>query len=104
MKEFKGKVAVVTGVSNGIGRALAERCASEGTKVVLAGINEENLRVGDIKAKGATTLVVRTDVSKVEDVESLAIKTLDAFGAVHLLFNNAGVSAGTTVWGYTLAD
>jgi NAD(P)-dependent dehydrogenase (short-subunit alcohol dehydrogenase family) len=107
MKEFKGKVAVITGAASGIGLDLAERCAKEGMKVVLAGINEDTLKKAekDIKKKtGATTLVVKTDVSKAEDVKALAEKTLDAFGAVHLLFNNAGVSAGSTVWGSTLAD
>jgi len=106
MKEFKGKVAVITGAASGIGFGLAERCAQEGMKVVLAGINESTLKKAekDIKKTGATTLVVKTDVSKAGDVEALAKKTLDAFGAVHLLFNNAGVSAGSTIWGSTLAD
>jgi NAD(P)-dependent dehydrogenase (short-subunit alcohol dehydrogenase family) len=106
MKEFKDKVAVVTGAASGIGRALAERCADEGMKVVLAGINEDNLKSveNDIKAKGTTTLVVKTDVSKAEDIESLAKKTMDTFGGVHLLCNNAGVGGGTTVWGSTLSD
>ncbi|OGO31639.1 MAG: 3-oxoacyl-ACP reductase [Chloroflexi bacterium RBG_16_56_11] len=106
MKEFKGKVAVITGAASGIGLGLAERCAKEGMKVVLAGINEDTLKKTekDIKKTGATTLVVKTDVSKADDVEALAKKTLDTFGAVHLLFNNAGVGAGATVWGSTLAD
>ncbi len=47
---------------------------------------------------------MRTDVSKAEEVEALARRTLEAFGAAHLLFNNAGVGAGTTVWESTLAD
>lgn len=106
MKEFKGKVAVITGAASGIGLALAERCAKEGMKIVLAGINENTLKKAEkeIKKTGATTLVVKTDVSKAEDVKTLAKKTIDAFGAVHLLFNNAGVSVGRTVWGSTLAD
>jgi len=106
MKDFKNKVAVVTGAASGIGFALAERCAKEGMKVVLAGINEDTLKKAekDIKKTGATTLVVKCDVSKAKDVEALAKKTLDTFGAVHLLFNNAGVAAGATVWGSTLAD
>jgi NAD(P)-dependent dehydrogenase (short-subunit alcohol dehydrogenase family) len=106
MEDFKGKVAVVTGAASGIGYGLAERCAQEGMKVVLAGINEDTLRKAekDIKKTGATTLVVKTDVSKVGDVEALAKKTLDAFGAVHLLFNNAGIGTCSTVWGSTLAD
>jgi NAD(P)-dependent dehydrogenase (short-subunit alcohol dehydrogenase family) len=106
MKEFKGKVAVITGAASGIGFGLAERCAKEGMKVVLAGINENTLKKAekDIKKTGATTLVVKTDVSKAGDVKALAQKTLDAFGAVHLLFNNAGVGIWSTVWESTLAD
>lgn len=106
MKEFKDKVAVITGAASGIGRAIAERCAQEGMKVVLAGINEANLAQveQDLKATGATVLSARTDVSKASEIEKLAQKTLNAFGAVHLLFNNAGVTAGTTIWESTLAD
>ncbi len=106
MKEFKGKVAVVTGAASGIGYGLAERCAQEGMKVVLAGINEDTLKIAekDIKKTGADTLVVKTDVSKADDVEALTRKTMDAFGAVHLLFNNAGVAIYSTTWESTLAD
>lgn len=100
MKEFKDKVAVITGAANGIGFGIAERCAQEGMKVVLAGINEENLKTAEEKLRvtGADLLSVRTDVSKKEDMEALAQKTLDTFGAVHVLVNNAGVAAGSSVW------
>ena len=106
MKEFKDKVAVITGAANGIGFGIAERCAQLGMKVVLAGINEENLLRAEesLQKTGATTLVVRTDVSKREDIEALAQKTLNAFGAVHLLVNNAGVGAGTSIWESTWED
>ncbi len=106
MKEFKDKVAVITGAASGIGFGIAERCAQEGMKVVLAGINQENLIRAEesLKPTGATTLCVQADVSKFEDIESLAAKTLDAFGAVHLLVNNAGVGAGGSAWESTLAD
>jgi NAD(P)-dependent dehydrogenase (short-subunit alcohol dehydrogenase family) len=98
MKAFKGKVAVITGAASGIGYGLVERCAREGMKVVLAGINEDTLKKAEKEIKNkteATTLVVKCDVSKPADVETLAKKTLDTFGAVHLLFNNAGVGAGS---------
>jgi NAD(P)-dependent dehydrogenase (short-subunit alcohol dehydrogenase family) len=97
---------VVTGAASGIGRAIAERCAREGMKVVLAGINRETLRPVELAltATGATAISVPTDVSKREDVEALAQRTLDAFGAVHLLVNNAGVSAGSSVWESTWND
>ncbi|HJQ31093.1 MAG TPA: SDR family NAD(P)-dependent oxidoreductase [Pyrinomonadaceae bacterium] len=106
MKEFKGKVAVVTGAASGIGRGLADACAREEMKIVLADVDEAALgETGrELKDAGADVLAVRTDVSKAEDVEALAQRTLEAFGAVHLLFNNAGVGAGTTVWESTLAD
>ncbi len=106
MKAFKDKVAVITGAASGIGFGLAERLAQEGMKVVLAGINQANLEQAEQKLKeiGATTLIVQADVSKREDVEALAQKTLDAFGAVHLLINNAGVGAGSTIWDSTWED
>ncbi|MBV8856356.1 MAG: SDR family NAD(P)-dependent oxidoreductase [Acidobacteria bacterium] len=106
MKEFKGRVAVVTGAASGIGRGLAEACAREGMKVVLADVDEAALSRAEreLKDSGAEALAVRTDVSKAEEVEALAQRTLEAFGAAHLLFNNAGVGAGTTVWESTLED
>lgn len=106
MKHFKDRVAVITGAASGIGRAIAERCASEGMRVVLAGINEDRLLKVEtaLKAQGATVISVRTDVSKQGEVEALAQKTLDAFGAVHLLVNNAGVVAGSGVVGSTWND
>src|SRR5215831_13355553 len=106
MKEFKGKVAVVTGAASGIGRALAEGCVREGMKVVLADVEVESLTKTEasMKAAGATVLAVRTDVSQARDIEALAQKTLDAFGAVHLLCNNAGVWTGASIWESTIAD
>jgi len=106
MKEFTGKVSVITGAASGIGRALAERCLLEGMKVVLADVEEKALVQAEqeLSTSGAPVLAVRTDVSKAEDIQALAQKTLDAFGAVHLLFNNAGVGAGVTIWESTLAD
>jgi NAD(P)-dependent dehydrogenase (short-subunit alcohol dehydrogenase family) len=87
MKEFSGKVAVVTGAASGIGRAMAERFAAEGMKVVLADVEKGALAQaeGEMKAGGATVLAVPTDVSRASDVEALAKKTIDAFGAVHVL-------------------
>ena len=106
MKEFRDKVAVVTGGASGIGRGFAERCVQEGVKVVLADIEEPALSdtSRDLRNMGGTVIAVRTDVSKGEDIEALAQETISAFGAVHLLFNNAGVGAGTTVWESTLPD
>ena len=106
MKEFKGKVAVITGAASGIGRGIAEHCVQKELKVVLADIEETALRETEktLQAKGATVLAIRTDVSKANDIETLARKTLDTFGAVHLLFNNAGVQTRRTIWESTLTD
>lgn len=110
MKDFKNKVAVVTGGASGIGWGLAERCADEGMKVVIADIEEGALKQAekDLKARGADVMAVRTDVSKLADVEALAKKTVDKYGGVHLLFNNAGVNTDISlrkpIWETTLRD
>jgi NAD(P)-dependent dehydrogenase (short-subunit alcohol dehydrogenase family) len=100
MKSFKGKVAVITGAASGIGRAIAERCIKEGMKIVLADVDKADLTKAEaeLKAAGGTVISVKTDVAKRSDIERLSVKTLDAFGAVHLLVNNAGVGAGMSPW------
>lgn len=96
MKEFKDRVAVVTGGASGIGRAMADRFAAAGMNVVLADVEESALRTAeaDMRSQGATVLGVPTDVAKAESIENLAKKTLDAFGGVHVVCNNAGVGGG----------
>ena len=76
-------------------------------KLVLADIEEGALAITEqeLRARGATVLIVRTDVSNAADVETLAERTLEEYGAVHLLFNNAGVGLiGPTAWETTVAD
>ena len=110
MKEFKDKVAVVTGAASGIGWGLAEQCAGEGMKVVITDIEEAALKETEqaLKAAGADVLAVVTDVSRLKDIETLAQKALDTYGGVHLLFNNAGVQVGAgsskPLWENTPAD
>jgi NAD(P)-dependent dehydrogenase (short-subunit alcohol dehydrogenase family) len=106
MKDFKGKVAVITGAASGIGRAIAERCVREGMKVVLADIDESALAhaQAELKAPAGSVIGVKTDVSKRSDVELLARQAFDTFGQVHLLFNNAGVAAGGPPWEATWND
>ncbi|MBI3733152.1 MAG: SDR family NAD(P)-dependent oxidoreductase [Chloroflexi bacterium] len=106
MKDLRGKVAVITGGASGIGRAFAERCMEEGVKIVLADVEQAALdqTTQALKTAGAEVVGIRTDVSKVADVEALARTTLNTFGAVHLLFNNAGVASGGPLWANTLAD
>jgi NAD(P)-dependent dehydrogenase (short-subunit alcohol dehydrogenase family) len=106
MREFKDKVAVITGAASGIGRGIAERCVGAGMKVVLADVNEADLAKAEteLKTAGGTVLGIRTDVSKRSDVELLARQALDTFGQVHLLFNNAGVAAIGAPWEATWND
>ncbi len=96
MKEFRDKVAVITGAASGIGRGIVESFIEVGMKVVLADIDEERLEnsVGSLSDSGAVVLGVATDVSKADQVEALASKTLDTFGAIHVLCNNAGIGYG----------
>jgi len=100
MVDLRDKVAVVTGAASGIGRALASCFAREGMKVVLADIAAGDLEVveGELAAQGTETLAVRTDVGKEADVRALAEQTLDRFGAVDVLCNNAGVFTGGLSW------
>jgi NAD(P)-dependent dehydrogenase (short-subunit alcohol dehydrogenase family) len=106
MKDFAGKVAVITGAGRGIGRGIALRCANEGMKVVLAGFGMESITKteADLRALGAKTLVVQTDVSQLGDVENLAEKSYETFGTVDLLVNNAGVAVPASVLESTLDD
>ena len=106
MQELKDKVAVITGGASGIGLAMAKRLAREGMKLVLADVEEDALRRVDqeFRKAGIPVLAIRTDVSRSQDVERLAEKTLATFGAVHVLFNNAGVAPGGVVWESTVAD
>ena len=106
MKDLKGKVAVITGGASGLGRAMAERFAREGMKLVLADVEPNALAKAEseMKAGGATVIGVRTDVSKAAEVEALAKRTLDAYGAVHLVANNAGVSPLGNAWENSVAD
>jgi len=101
VRELTGKVAVVTGAASGIGLALASRFGAEGMRVVLADVETAALEraVGQLRADGVTVVGVPTDVASAESVAALSTLAVEAFGAVHLLCNNAGVGGtGTLAW------
>jgi len=92
--QFKENVVIVTGSSRGIGKAIALAFAKEGASVVVSGRNKENLKdvVNEIKATGSKVLSVEADVAKVDDAKNLIEKTLEEFGQLDVLVNNAGIT------------
>ena len=93
MGRLDGKVAIVTGSNSGVGAATAKLFAKEGAKVVISARRLPQLEevAEQIKADGGEVLIVQTDVSKKEDCENLVAKTVETFGKVDVLVNNAGV-------------
>ena len=94
MNKLKGKVAVVTGGSRDIGRAISVKLAEEGAKVIVNYYNSESgatETVDEIRSAGGDAVAVKADVSNLEDIQHLKAKTMEAFGdKVHILVNNAG--------------
>lgn len=103
----EGRVAVVTGAASGIGLGLSERFAAEGMRVVMADVEEAALKAAAdrVAEGGGEVLPVVTDVSRAEQVDALRDETLAAFGAVHLLCNNAGVGGShAPLWEIPLGE
>jgi NAD(P)-dependent dehydrogenase (short-subunit alcohol dehydrogenase family) len=106
MEQLRDRVAVVTGAASGIGRALAARFAREGMRVALADVDAAGLADTEraVRAAGAHALAVPTDVTRPDQVSALAERTLEAFGAVHVVCNNAGVFSAGPSWQAPLSD
>ncbi len=106
MKTLAGRVAVITGAASGLGRALAGAFGAQGMKLVLADVDEAALArtAGELGARGYVVAAQPTDVSQGAAVERLAAAALEAFGAVHVVCNNAGVATLGTVWEAAEAD
>lgn len=108
MQQLRDRVAVVTGGAGGLGRALGARFAAEGMKVALADIQSEPVEraADELRRDGFDVIGVPTDVTDYASVEALRDKTLAAFGAVHVVCNNAGIGAGAEgpLWEHELND
>jgi NAD(P)-dependent dehydrogenase (short-subunit alcohol dehydrogenase family) len=106
MQDLAGKVAVVTGGASGIGHAMAARFASEGMKLVLVDVEAGALADATqaFEADGVEVLAQQLDVSDAAEMDALAENTLERFGAVHVLCNNAGVGSGGPMWELTTED
>jgi NAD(P)-dependent dehydrogenase (short-subunit alcohol dehydrogenase family) len=104
--DVKGKTAVVTGGASGIGRGIVRCLAGRGMNVVLADIEQPPMDevVAEVAALGTVAIGVRTDVSKLDEVEALAAAALDRFGAVHVLCNNAGVGVSNPLGATSMED
>jgi len=107
VEDLNGKVAVITGGASGIGKSLAERFVAEGMRVVIADVEAGALdaTVADLQSAGGDVTGVVTDVTSFESVDALAEAAYAAYGAVHVLCNNAGVGPpGGLVWDSTPND
>ena len=101
MKILKGKVAIITGAASGIGEATAKLFASEGAKVVVTDISEDNgVKVAeDIRKSGGEAIFVKSDASKPGDHEILVKETVKAFGKLDIAVNNAGIGGASAPTG-----
>lgn len=97
--KLKGKVAIVTGSTSGMGRATAELFAREGAKVVVTGRNEERAKevVDKINSEGNEAIYIIADMLNKEDVKNIFNKTIEKYGTVDILYNNAGMLSTTPI-------
>lgn len=104
--KLKEKVAIITGAANGIGLAAAIRFAQEGAKVVLADFDVETGEVqeNELKSQGYDVKFIQVDVANRESVDSLVQQTIDYFGNVHILVNNAGITRDAMLTKMTIDD
>jgi NAD(P)-dependent dehydrogenase (short-subunit alcohol dehydrogenase family) len=106
MKNFNDKVAVITGGASGLGREFALKAARLGMKLVLADVQQDALDAtqAELEAAGASVLAMICDVRHAEQVQALADATMAKYGAVHLVFNNAGVGSAGLIWENSVSD
>ncbi len=104
MRDLVHKTAIITGAANGFGREFALLAAQQGMQLVLADVQPLDKTADAVRALGAEVLCVTCDVRDGAQIDALAQAAMRRFGAIHLVFNNAGVGAGGLVWENTQAD
>ena len=106
MGKLDGKVAIVTGATSGMGRDSAKLFAAEGAKVVITGRNEQSAKevVDDIKAEGGEAIYVIADMANLDDVEKIFDATMEEYGTVDVLFNNAGMLSMSPLMDLTIEE
>lgn len=104
--DYTGKTAVITGAASGLGRGIARACAARSMKLVLADIDAPRLQEisQELSDSGLEVLALTTNVAEADEVERLAWRAFARFGAVHLLFNNAGVLGTSSLLDAMLRD
>jgi 3-oxoacyl-[acyl-carrier protein] reductase len=93
-RNFAGKVVLVTGASRGIGRTIAEQFADNGASVVLnfaSNASKAEQAVADIKQKGGEAIAIQADISQAAEMEKLFQKTIEVYGKIDIVVNNAGI-------------
>lgn len=100
MERLKYKIAIITGAGSGIGAETAKLFAAEGASVVITDINEDKLNqtAALILASGGNVIPIVHDVASEEDWKTVVAKTIQEFGAIHILFNNAGIETDDNSW------
>ena len=101
---FKNRSVIITGSSRGIGKSIALAFVKEGAKVVINYLNNKDLAddiIKSIKKMNGESFSIRADVRKYDDVEKMVNKTLERFGKIDILINNAGFYRDSTVWKMT---
>ncbi|MCB1615178.1 MAG: SDR family NAD(P)-dependent oxidoreductase [Pseudomonadales bacterium] len=108
MKDFRGKVAVITGGASGVGRSLAFALGREGARIMIGDVDQQNMddTVKALSAEGIEAIAHKADVSKADSMNAFAEKAFSHFGGVQLVFANAGIGAGEggMMWEYNLND
>lgn len=107
MKEFKNKVAAITGSATGIGRAFAEEAAKRGMRLALIDINTEGLEETKAiceKAGAPKVVTIKTDVTKYEEVRFSILRVMQEYGQLDLMFANAGIATAGWVYNHPPQD